>query len=103
MHATVTTRRRRTGAALLREWLDAPANTGSALAHELGIDQSNVSRWANGDAVPGREYWPLLEALTGIPGVAFLSGRALRAHERRELRLAQIRAMQAESAKGAAT
>lgn len=100
---TTRSRGKPSGAALLREWLAAdPTRTQTALGHELGVSQQSVSYWASGDTTPDPEYWPLLEALTGIPGVAFLSGRALRAHERRELRLAQIRAMRAE-AKGVAT
>jgi len=32
-----------------------------------GVAESSVGRWIAGESRPGRDYWPALESVTGVP------------------------------------
>ena len=48
----------------LKDWLDKKRWSHSKLADEVGVDRSQVTRWAAGDTVPRRETMRLITTAT---------------------------------------
>lgn len=55
------------GSARLARWLAGEGRGVRALARDLDVAPSTVSRWPTGERVPGLDVRARLEALTGIP------------------------------------
>lgn len=51
--------------------------TQTALAEQVRVDQSDISRWLNGRPVPVR-HWGKLSAITGLPIETFIPKRVLK-------------------------
>lgn len=58
----------------LAAWFEEdPSRSRAALGRRLGVTGQAVSQWLRGVQPPDESLWELLEAATGIAGLAFLT------------------------------
>lgn len=79
------------GSRRLREWLAATERSRASLGDEIGVTGQAVSLWISGKCPPSEAYWTLLEAITGIPGVEFLTDERRAEYDERQARLTALR------------
>lgn len=87
----------------LDAWFEADeTRTRASLADKIGVSPQAISMWLSeaNPSVPKEAYWALIEAITGIPGRAFLPEAARKEHDEREARLAALRGERPSATEG---